>query len=340
VIAKCSRKRWTMASPEDAKPKMTSGFWFDEEIQESALTLRMRLEKITQDEESGYQRVQIIETTPFGKTLVLDGKTQSSAKDEHVYHETLVHPALVWHGSPKRVYVGGGGELATTRECLRHKSVESVVMVDLDEKVVDMCRRHMPEWHRGTAADPRLDLRIGDARAFLLAEDSGLFDVVVLDISDPIEAGPAVHLYTREFYDLVAKKLTPGGVVVTQSGPAGLCNYDECFTAIHNTLKSSFDHVAAFATAIPSFGSDWGFNLAWNGPLRESFGDAPLRDPAYVATVDAKLQDCISQDDDLGPLKHYDAQTHASLFNLSKDLRAGIAKEHRLITADNPVFMY
>ena len=313
---------------------MTSHFWFDEEIAEESLTMRMRLEKITHDEQSDFQRVQIIETLPFGKTLVLDGKTQSTEFDEAMYHETLVHPALLWHGSPKRVYIGGGGELATARECLRHASVEEVVMVDVDGMVVDMCKRHLPTWNANSTEDPRFTLKIGDARSYLLSEDSGSFDVVVLDISDPIEAGPAVHLYTKDFYDLVAQKLNPGGVVVTQSGPAGVANFAECFTAIHKTLRASFKHVAPFSTSIPSFGSDWGFNLAYDQdhPLY-----AGLRDPSYVETLDDQIQQKLK---DGTTLKHYDAETHSALFSLAKILRQGIQNEDRVITEENPVFMY
>ena len=116
-------------------------------------------------------------------------------------------------------------------------------MVDLDGMVVDVCKKELPSWNAGSTEDPRLDLRIGDARSYLLEESSGTFDVVVLDISDPIEAGPAVHLYTQEFYELVAKKLNPGGVLVTQSGPAGLMNHTECFGAIHQTLKRAYSCV-------------------------------------------------------------------------------------------------
>lgn len=318
-----------MGDDENRMPTMTSGFWFDEGIVEDALTLRMRLTKVMHDEQSSFQRVQIIETAPFGKTLVLDGKTQSTLLDEAIYHESLVHPALLQHPCPKRVYIGGGGELATARECLRHSTVEEVVMVDLDEMVVDMCKQHMEEWNCGSTEDPRLNLIIGDARAHLLENDSK-YDVVVLDISDPIEAGPAVHLYTKEFYDLVKTKLNPGGIVVTQSGPAGVFNYDECFTAIHNTLKSSFRRVYAYSTSIPSFGSEWGFNVAWSDDDDDTF--------AAAENTDAKISERIKGGHEA--LKHYDAQTHRRMLNLSKIIRQGLANETRLITEDNPVFMY
>lgn len=101
---------------------------------------RASLKSLTLDTQSEFQRVQIIETGPFGKTLVLDGKTQSALFDEYVYHESLVQPVMLAHHNPKTVYVGGGGEFGTTREILRHKSVEKVVMVDID-KVVSWLRR-------------------------------------------------------------------------------------------------------------------------------------------------------------------------------------------------------
>ena len=318
-----------MADQQQDQPSITSSFWFDEDVTPDHST-KMRLKTLTFDQQSDFQRVQVIETVPFGKTLVLDGKTQSTAADEFVYHECLVHPAMLLHGNPKRVYVGGGGELATTREVLKHASVEECVMVDLDGMVVDVCKKEMPEWHGGCIHDERLEVRIGDARSYLLEEASGTFDVVVLDISDPIEAGPAVHLYTREFYELVAKKLNPGGVLVTQSGPAGLMNHLECFGAIHQTLAAAYKHVLPYSVSIPSFGSDWGFNVATNVAV-DAAGIRAQKAEDTDAAIAAKIAT---------PLKHYDGGSHLCMFNLIKTVREGVASEKRVITEANPVFMY
>ena len=112
-----------------------AGFIFREE-QGPGLTLEMELKAIRHSTESEFQQIGVIETF-FGKTLVTDGKTQSAQFDEFAYHESLVHPALLnfahYNGrGPKTVLIGGGGELATAREVLRHTSVEKCVMVDLD----------------------------------------------------------------------------------------------------------------------------------------------------------------------------------------------------------------
>lgn len=314
---------------EDGKPNMTSSFWFDEDVN-ADLGMRMRMTSLTFDEQSDFQRVQVIETKPFGKTLVLDGKTQSCLKDEYVYHETLVHPAMLLHGNPKRVYIGGGGELATARECLKHKSVEEVVMVDLDGTVVDVCKKELPEWNAGSTEDPRLDLRIGDAKAYLESAESGMFDVIVLDICDPVEAGPAVQLYTLEFYQYCATKLNPGGILVTQSGPGGLITHLECFGAIYQTLKRAFNVAVPYAVTIPSFGSDWAFTMATNVAVDAK--QLKKQDPdATDAAVAAKIN---------GALRHYDGDSHLHMFNLIKTVRDGIEGETRVITIANPVFMY
>jgi spermidine synthase len=86
-------------------------------------------------------------------------------------------------------------------------------------------------------------------------EETGLFDVIIMDIVDPTEAGPGIALYTQEFYQSVKRKLRPGGVFATQAGPAGLLNHRDCFTAIHATLATVFDHVLPYAAEVPSLGS-------------------------------------------------------------------------------------
>ena len=113
-------------------PEMTSGFWFIEGITPT-LNIQFQLKSITFDSQSEFQRVQVVETADFGKTLVLDCKTQSAKNDEACYHESLVHPSMLLHPNPRHVYIGGGGEFATAREVLRHKSVEKCVMVDIDK---------------------------------------------------------------------------------------------------------------------------------------------------------------------------------------------------------------
>ena len=111
----------------------------------------MALHSILHASLSEFQEVEVIDSF-FGRTLVTDGKTQSAEHDEFVYHETLVHPPLLWSAilsgredgvkkAPKTVFIGGGGELATAREVLRHNTVERLVMVDIDPEVIEVCKK-------------------------------------------------------------------------------------------------------------------------------------------------------------------------------------------------------
>merc|ERR1719203_2782113 len=125
-----------------------------------------KMDKILGSTTSKFQTVDLVDLEPFGRSLVIDGLMQSCRVDEFVYHECLVHPAMLMHPAPKNVYIGGGGEGSTAREVLRHKTVEKCVMVDIDKDVVDFCREHLPE-NKEAFADPRLELVIEDAKVVL-----------------------------------------------------------------------------------------------------------------------------------------------------------------------------
>lgn len=321
-------------APSTAAPTiapMERSFWYKEALTED-LYLSTTLKKVTFEAQSAFQTMQIIETHSFGKTLVLDGKTQSAKSDEAVYHESLVHPALIAHPNPKTVYIGGGGEFATAREVLKHKSVEKVVMVDIDEMVCNMCRKEMPEWADGAFEDPRLEVHYTDAHAFLKQYD-GTFDVIIMDIADPIEAGPGYVLYTEEFYKFATTKLNKNGYFVTQSGPGALYNWDECFSAIYSTLKTAFSTVLPYTIDIPSFGCVWAYTMATNHEDGEKQVNA-IRARA-VDETDALVAARIPT-----PLKFYDGVSHLGLFGVPKPIRDALANEKRVITVDNPVFMY
>ena len=267
-----------------------------------------------------FQQVDIVETYSFGKCLFLDGKLQSSEYDEKVYHEALVHPAMMTHPNPRRVLVVGGGEGATIREVLRHP-VEKVVMVDLDRELVELCRKHMPEWSQGAFEDPRLELVFSEGRKFL--EKCGeKFDVIILDLVDPTPNSPALKLYTREFYQIVRERLTPQGVAVTQA--TSLRFSLNAFAAIRNTLAQVFPVARAYAAPVMSFLSLWGFALASLG-----------RDPLQVSSEELKERIARLK----GELDYYDERVHRHMFHLPKFIRKRMEEIKDVSTDENPTYM-
>ncbi len=209
---------------------------------------------------SPYQEVILLESETFGRVLLLDGKIQSTQVDEFIYHEALVHPAMVSHPEPRSVFIAGGGEGATLREVLRHDSVQEAVMVDLDEEVVRICEKYLPSWHQGAFNDPRTRIIFDDARAVLEREDR-TYDVIICDLSEPVDEGPSYLLFTQEFYNLCKSRLNPGGVFVTQSGCPSFV-YAVPFHSVTLTLESVFRYVLPYLVFIPSFASNWGFTVA------------------------------------------------------------------------------
>ncbi len=300
------------------------GKWFFELVTPD-LVMMYRVKNYVYSGQTPYQSVEILETESLGRSLVLDGKTQSTTFDEHIYHEALVHPAMLLHPNPRSVFIGGGGEGATLREALLHPTVERVTMVDLDAQVVELARLHLPTHSQGAFDDPKTHLLHEDARGFLEnAQES--YDVMILDLVDPLEEGTAYTLYTREFYETALGRLNPGGVLVTQSGPGSPLNHTECFTAIVHTLSELAPKVLPYTAYVASFVTPWTFTMA--------LSDGDVRVPSEPSDVDGLIQKRFGR-----KLRFYDGETHRHMFSLPTYLREGIASETRVVTDANPVFM-
>jgi spermidine synthase len=270
-----------------------------------------------------FQHVEIMETAAYGKVLVLDGRMQSSQADEFIYHEALVHPGLLMlDAPPSSALVIGGGEGATVREILRYPSIRRVVMVDIDAEVVELCKRHLPEMHQGAFEDPRTEFRAEDARGYL-ERTPDRFDLIVVDLVEPLEEGPACLLFTREFYQLVRDRLTPSGAMTMQAGMTKVGELD-FFTSIHRTLREVFPVVAGYQTFISCFGIPWGFIAAGRSEPRA----------LSVNEVDRRIADRVK-----GPLAYWDGQTHQHAFHLPKFIRRAIDEQSRVVTDAHPLIV-
>lgn len=267
-----------------------------------------------------FQEMYIVETGAYGKALVLDGKWQSCTGDEFLYHEPLVHPAMLLHGNPTTVLILGGGEGATAREVLRWKSVEKVVMIDIDGEVVEACRAHLPEMHQGAFDDPRVELIIADALEYL-DETRQKFDVVISDLSDPIEEGPSFKLFTKEYFEKSRRVLAPDGVFIVQAGPVSPAEM-HLHCRLASTLRAVFAHTASLTSYVPTYAAPWSFVLASAKPI-------DVRpDPD---AVDRQLADKTT-----GGLRMLDGTALLGLVQLPKHLRTAITEETRIYTLAEP----
>ncbi len=277
--------------------------WYIEQTTPSTAHM-FGLERFVACRATPYQKVEIVDNELYGRMLILDGKIQSAAFDEYIYHEALVQPAMVLHESPRRIFVAGGGEGATLREVFRHHQVERAVMVDIDDQVVEICRKHLDQWHRGCFDDPRLDLVIADARSFLEGS-AEVFDVIIVDIPEPVEGSPALKLFTRQYYALLEKRLAPGGLVVLQAADFSTA-FLEAHCAIYHTARQVFPHVSSYHAFVPSFNTEWAYIIA-----------ARDLDPGAAAEglINSRIEERGLQ------LRYYDEETHRGMFCIPKDVR-------------------
>ncbi|MBN1161993.1 MAG: polyamine aminopropyltransferase [Dehalococcoidales bacterium] len=297
--------------------------WLKDKINENFIQLH-GIDEVMYEGRTKYQAVQIVRSRNLGVCLVLDNKIQSSEGDEFIYHEAMVQPAMITHPKPEKVFIAGGGEGATLREVLRHKTVKKAVMADVDDQVTALCKKYLPGHGSGAFEDRRASVHHADARKYL--EQSGeKFDIMILDLPDPIEEGPASLLFTQEFYRTVYDKLTDDGLISVQAGSASLTELLN-LTAVYNTLKSVFPIVVAYATHMPCFGGPWGFCIA-----------SKQYNPALLAPEEV---DGLTKERGLEGLKFYDGETHRGMFALPKYVREAMARQARIITDKNPLYLY
>ena len=208
--SKLSSYKSTFDVQMDSKNHMD--LWVRERHPDAA-ELSFRVEKTLFSQKSRYQQIDVVKTVNHGVMLINDGIIMLTERDEFIYHEMIAHVPLFVHPSPKRVLVIGGGDGGTVREVLKHDSVESAVMVEIDEVVVEACRTYLPSV-RQALDDPRLQIIFDDGIRYV-AETRAYFDVAIVDSTDPV--GPGIGLFEKSFYENMAKILTDQGILVTQA---------------------------------------------------------------------------------------------------------------------------
>lgn len=295
--------------------------WITDQISPNEIRLLQRVGGM-EAKQTVFQSMEFAKSAAYGDILLLDSTIQSAQSDEYLYHEALVHPAMITHPDPQRVLVIGGGEGATQREVLKHPSVKTVVVVDLDEELVEFCKQKLSDWHQGTFSDLRLTLLHTDGRAYLEQNDAR-FDVIILDITDALVDGPAIALYTKEFYALCQQRLTDNGVLAVQGFALSPMHWSEHAT-IRRTIGTSFRFVRSYTVFVPSFACTWGFIIATNHI-----------DPATFAPEEICQR--IKNRNLATSLKAYDEVAHLGMFGLPKDLRFNLSQPGNILEDNKPL---
>ena len=201
---------------------------------------------------SPFQVVEVHDTAHFGKLFRLDGHFMTSEMDEFFYHENLVHMAALTHPSPEHALVIGGGDGGSAEELLKHPSIRSVTLCEIDLAVVDIARKYLQSVHQGALDDPRLALKIEDGFQYV-HEAEEQYDLIVLDLTDP--GGPSESLYTPDFYSACAVRLKPVGAMTLHIA-SPVAHPDRIKACLAN-LRAAFPLVTPYLASVPLYGGLW-----------------------------------------------------------------------------------
>ena len=254
------------------------------------------------DEKSRYQRIKIFDTPNNGRVMTLDDIVQITTRDESAYAEMLTHLPLLEHGNAERVMIVGGGDLSIADEALKHKGVKEVVLVDIDGRVIELCRQHFGEINAKAFKDKRLKLEVADAFEYLGRKESkNRFDLIVADRPDPV--GPGKALFGETFYDRVRNALKPGGFVTFQTGVPFYQPWE--ITEALTELAEFFPSSGLYLTVVPTYIGGF-MALSWAGKGKS----AKLGTPAGIKKAAAAFKKAKLKTD------YYNPAVHAACFAL------------------------
>ncbi|MEO1437389.1 MAG: polyamine aminopropyltransferase [Bacteroidota bacterium] len=297
----------TREEPDKAKLqelRLKREVWFTDRNEDVAFSIRHKGSPLFR-EKTPYQTVKVFDTYAYGKMLTIDGMVMTTERDEHSYHEMLIHPPMLLHEAPKNVLVIGGGDGGSIREIVKHDRLEKVTMVEIDEAVVRASKEFLPTL--SAAFDhPKVELIIDDGIEFVEKSAPASYDLVLIDGSDP--EGPAEGLFSEAFYRTVQRILKPKGLLCLQS--EGPHFQTKAFTELNQVLKGLFGQpqVHTYLAYIPTYPTGmWSFMIA--GKAQDFHPLAQFQDEAADTFSDR-----------VG-LNYYDAAVHRAAFALPKFVR-------------------
>lgn len=281
--------------------------WFSEIAEADGAAFSLRIRERLHREQTPYQLIEIYATEGFGNLMVIDGCTMLSSRDNFLYHEMMAHPALFTHADPRRVCIIGGGDCGTLREVLKHPGVERAVQIDIDERVTRLSELYFPEL-TASNGDPRAELLFQDGVRWVQQAQPGSLDLIIVDSTDPI--GPAVGLFTGDFYAACRRALGPTGILVQQSESPFY--HVRVLKEMHAAMRlAGFPHTRALLFPQPIYPSGW-----WSATL--AGGDGPL---GRFRVEDARRKGFDT--------RYYNAEVHSAALAEPEFLRQVLAELER-----------
>ena len=226
--------------------------------------LAIKVDQVLHQEQSDYQSISVFESKEFGRFLSLDGRLMLTQKDEFIYHEMITHVAMAVNPAIKKVLVIGAGDGGVARELTQYANIESIEIVEIDERVIWASKQYLPFCACGFE-DERVHIIIQDGLKYVRNQQAQ-YDLIIVDSTDPF--GPGEVLFTKEFYGACFHALNDAGILINQHENAFYeINVEEVKSA-HRNIKKVFPISEVYQAHIPTYPSGhWLFGFASKGML-------------------------------------------------------------------------
>lgn len=233
---------------------MLSDNWFTEECAEYGTAFSLEINEKLHEETTPFQKIEIYSTKHFGKLMVIDGFVMLTERDNFIYHEMLVHPAMFSHSKPENIVIVGGGDCGTLKEVTKHNCVKKITQVEIDQRVTELSYQYFPELCEMNQ-DPRVELIFKDAVKWIRDAQSNSVDLIIVDSTDPI--GPAKGLFSTPFYNDCMSVLKADGLIVQQS-ESPLLHLESIINPMHDCMREAgFSSAQLMHFPIASYPSGW-----------------------------------------------------------------------------------
>jgi len=268
--------------------------WYSEKSTETC-KFSIKVKEQIYSEQTPFQKIAFFESYDFGRFFTLDGLMMVNEKDEFIYHDMITHVPMAVNPDIKTVLVIGGGDGGTIRELTRYPGIKSIDFVEIDERVVQLCKEFLPQTSC-KLEDPRVNNHFVDGIEFI-KEKKDHYDLILVDSTDPI--GPGEGLFTKEFYTDCYNALNSNGILINQHESPYFPNYAKEMMKAHTKLKSIFDVCKVYQFHMPTYASGhWLFGFA-------SKGLDPVKDHKKEQWESLELK-----------TKYYNSQLHQGCFAL------------------------
>ncbi len=230
-------------------------YWTDD------CTLGIQYNEHLHSEKSNFQQIDFYKSETFGTFFTLDGLVMVTEKDEFAYHDMICHVPMAVNPEIKKVLVIGGGDGGTVREVARYSHIESIEMVEIDERVVRLSQQYLPLTSSALDNDERVTLHFEDGLEFVKNSEDDKYDLILVDSTDPISVGEG--LFTTEFYTNCKRILSENGILINQHESPYFDGYREEMKKANTKIKEVFENVSVYDFHQPTYPSGhWLFGFA------------------------------------------------------------------------------